>query len=510
MKYRKDLDGLRAIAVLAVILYHAGFNVFSGGYVGVDIFFVISGYLITAIIINDIDNDSFSIGDFYERRARRILPVLFFVMLLTIPFAWMWMLPSSFGDYSNSLIAVPLFSSNILFYLTSGYFGALAELKPLLHTWSLAVEEQYYILFPIFILAVSRFNKKWIPPLLVLAMILSLLAAQYGSAFHPNFTFFMLPTRAFEILIGALLSFYAKFIRVDRRVAELASFLGLTLVLLPIFYFDSSTPSPSFYTLIPTIGVGMIILFSELNTFTARILGNKLLVGIGLISYSAYLWHQPLFAFYKIRTLDGVNPFISSSLVFLSIFFAYFTWKFIEIPFRNKALIRKKLFILFGVIFTLFFIFIGVMGHLLEGVPSRINNSEVIDISINSIYTNIPRIDNGWCFYSIDSIRNLEIGEKGTSCFLGDTNKPKRKAILFGDSFAGSYEPFWDSIGILNNIQIQSVATNWCYPSFKESFTGPTMSNAFKQCAFNRDYLKNRFADFDFVILYFLQIIFFR
>jgi hypothetical protein len=141
------------------------------------------------------------------------------------------------------------------------------------------------------------------------------------------------------------------------------------------------------------------------------------------------------------------------------------------------------------------------MGHFLEGFPSRVTSAEVIDISANSKYTNISRVDNGWCFYSIDSIRNLEIGEKVTSCFLGSTNKPKKTAILFRDSFTGSYEPFGDLISSLNNIQIQSVTTNWCHPSFKESFTGPTIGKAYKQCIFNRDFLKSRFADFDFVVL---------
>ena len=150
MKYRAEIDGLRALAVVPVILFHAGFELFSGGFVGVDVFFVISGYLITTILIEDIESQRFSLVNFYERRARRILPALFFVMLVCIPFAWMWMLPYQMKDFSQSLVAVSLFASNILFWRESGYFAAAAEEKPLLHTWSLAVEEQYYVLFPIF------------------------------------------------------------------------------------------------------------------------------------------------------------------------------------------------------------------------------------------------------------------------------------------------------------------------------------------------------------------------
>jgi peptidoglycan/LPS O-acetylase OafA/YrhL len=173
MKYRAEIDGLRALAVLPVILFHAGFEKFSGGYVGVDVFFVISGYLITTIIISEMAEDNFSILNFYERRARRILPALFFVMLACFPFAWFWLAPDDLKDFGESLFAVSIFSSNILFWLESGYFDTAAELKPLLHTWSLAVEEQFYILFPIFLILTWRFGVKEILILLLLFFLTS-------------------------------------------------------------------------------------------------------------------------------------------------------------------------------------------------------------------------------------------------------------------------------------------------------------------------------------------------
>jgi len=158
MKYRPEIDGLRAVAVIPVILFHAGFDHLSGGFLGVDVFFVISGYLITTIILSEKDEGRFSLLNFYERRARRILPALFFIMLISLPFAWLWLLPSDHKDFSQSLVSVPLFSSNILFWLETGYFDAAAEMKPLLHTWSLAVEEQYYILFPLFLYPYTKFT----------------------------------------------------------------------------------------------------------------------------------------------------------------------------------------------------------------------------------------------------------------------------------------------------------------------------------------------------------------
>ena len=203
MNYRREIDGLRALAVVPVILFHAGVQTFSGGFVGVDVFFVISGYLITSIIIAQIDIGEFSLIDFYERRARRILPALFLVMFVCLPFAWLWLLPAEMMSFSQSLIAVSSFVSNILFWRTSGYFETAAELKPLLHTWSLAAEEQYYLLFPFFLTLTWKLGKRWIISLLVVAAFISLMAAQWGSINKPAATFFLLPTRGFELFIGA-------------------------------------------------------------------------------------------------------------------------------------------------------------------------------------------------------------------------------------------------------------------------------------------------------------------
>ena len=213
MKYRPEIDGLRAVAVLPVILFHAGFELFSGGFIGVDIFFVVSGYLITTIIISEMDDGSFSIVNFYERRARRILPALFFVMAACLPPALFWMVASDLKSFGQSLFAVSTFSSNILFWSESGYFDTAAELKPLLHTWSLAVEEQYYIIFPIFLMLTWRFGIRWILVVLSLVFILSLGVAHWGAVYaaHPKIlsgTFFLLPTRGWELLVGVFAAFY--------------------------------------------------------------------------------------------------------------------------------------------------------------------------------------------------------------------------------------------------------------------------------------------------------------
>lgn len=365
MKYRTEIDGLRAVAVLPVILFHAGFEVFSGGFLGVDIFFVISGYLITSIIIADLDDNKFSIVDFYERRARRILPALFFVLIVCIPIAWLWMLPNQMKGFSQSLVAVSLFSSNILFWRTSGYFDTSAEEKPLLHTWSLAVEEQYYLFFPLFLILTWRLGKNRIFWLIVVTGLLSLTLCEWAWRNQPTANFYLAPTRAWELLAGSLSAFLVYKNGVQK--SEFLASLGLGLTIFAIFSFDENTPFPSTYTLVPVLGVVLIILYATTETYVAKFLSIKTFVTIGLLSYSAYLWHQPLFAFAKIRLVVPPSGFLMGVLSILSLILAYFSWKFIEAPFRRKdAFTRKRIFQLssFGIVF---FIVLGTTGYKYDG-----------------------------------------------------------------------------------------------------------------------------------------------
>ena len=302
MKYRAEIDGLRALAVVPVIFFHAGFEFFRGGFVGVDVFFVISGYLITTIIINDLENNCFSFLNFYERRARRILPALFFVMFACIPFAWIWMVPGQMKDFSQSLVAVSLFSSNLLFWKESGYFDAASEEKPLLHTWSLSVEEQYYFLFPIFLFLIWRFGKNRVFWTIFLIALISLVFSEWSWRNKNSANFFLAPSRAWEILAGSISAFIVKKRGVCKN--ELISLFGLFCIITPFILYDQKTPFPSIYTLVPVVGVVLVIIYADQNTLVSKFLSTKLLVGLGLISYSAYLWHQPLFAFARIRFLN--------------------------------------------------------------------------------------------------------------------------------------------------------------------------------------------------------------
>ncbi|PIE06984.1 MAG: acyltransferase [Rhodobacterales bacterium] len=341
MKYRPEIDGLRTVAVIPVILYHAGAAAFSGGFVGVDVFFVISGYLITTILIGELEQGRFSIINFYERRARRILPALFFVMLCTLPFAWVWMLPGQLKDYAQSLIAVSLFGSNFLFWKTSGYFAAAAEEKPFLHTWSLAVEEQYYVLFPVFLFLAWRFGRNRVFWMIAVFAAISLLVSEWGWRNEPKANFFLFPTRAWELFAGSIAAFVIKSHGI--RSNNLLSAAGLLAILFSIFVYTEETPFPSVYALLPVGGSVLIVLYATRDTLAGRLLSTRPFVGIGLISYSAYLWHQPLFAFARIRSTEAPGLPLMLLLSVVALGLAGLSWRYVERPFRLKDVTSRRL-----------------------------------------------------------------------------------------------------------------------------------------------------------------------
>lgn len=384
MKYRAEIDGLRAMAVIPVMLFHAGFSHCGGGFVGVDVFFVISGYLITSIILSEKKENAFSLVRFYERRARRILPALFAVMLFSLLLAWFCLLPSDMIDFSNSLIAVPIFASNILFSFESGYWDAANELKPLMHTWSLAVEEQYYLLFPLFLLAVWRFRKRYIVGAFLIVAAGSLSIAQWGAYNQPVFNFFMLWPRAWELAVGAVIAFYSLFrskkllaLVSHKPIAEVSGMVGLLMIAFAVGAFDESIPHPSLYTLAPTLGTGLVIVFASRETLVGRLLGTRLLSGLGLISYSAYLWHQPLFAFARHKSLKEPSDLVLGLLCVVSIALAYLSWRYVERPFRTQGVISRKGVFAFALTASAVFIAAGSTGRIMDGFGGRVAGGDL-------------------------------------------------------------------------------------------------------------------------------------
>jgi peptidoglycan/LPS O-acetylase OafA/YrhL len=345
--YRPDIDGLRGIAVSAVILFHANVTGFRGGFVGVDIFFVISGFLITAISLREWETGKFSVARFFEKRARRILPALLLVILACIPFALTIPNPLQSRQFFESVLYVLSFSSNFHFWGQTGYFETSAELKPLLHTWSLAVEEQYYVLFPFMFLVLVRSRKAAALLILTTGFLISLALAQaLIQTGHKPAAFFLLPARVWEILAGVFCALAYRGglnARVPDKAADLLAGAGLILVLVSFPVFNGNTVTPGAHALIPVTGAALIILFSRSGGIVRRLLSYKPLVFLGLISFSAYLWHQPIFAFARIYTNGPLSAWTMAALCLLIIPLAYGSWRLVEVPCRDRERVSRVL-----------------------------------------------------------------------------------------------------------------------------------------------------------------------
>ncbi len=336
MAYRNEIDGLRALAVSSVIISHAGFAWLPGGFAGVDVFFVISGFLITGIILRDLEQGSFTFRDFYARRARRIFPALFFMLVVISAYAWLVLTPSQIQDFSASAFFSVLFLSNFFFIDFVDYFAPAAELIPLLHTWSLAIEEQFYILFPLIALVAFRLGRK--PGFWVVAAVLLLASfalSEWGWRNEPRGNYFFSPSRFWEILLGSLAALWcAK--RENKGNNGLAT-LGLGALCLSFFIYDDTTLFPSYLTLLPTLGTALVLMYARGTNFTAKILRLRPLRFVGLISFSAYLWHQPVFVAARIEGYETSEPATALILIACILVLSTATWYFVEQPFRRPS-----------------------------------------------------------------------------------------------------------------------------------------------------------------------------
>ena len=428
--YRPEIDGLRAIAIGVVIIYHAGINIldyqlFKGGFIGVDIFFVISGYLITSIILKElISTGSFSFRYFYERRIRRILPPLLIIMLISIPFGWLFLLPSSLIDFSKSILFSLGFSSNYYFHYSGQQYGAESGLlKPFLHTWSLSIEEQYYIIFPLVLFVTFKFFRKYLIYILLLCFFISLGIADWTAKNYPSTSFYFLHTRMWELLAGSILAYFEISSGYRSKNKILNSFLpliGLLLIGHSILFFHDEMLHPSFYTLSPILGVSLIIWFSNKDEIITKMLSTKLFVGIGLISYSLYLWHYPIFAFYRYTFAQGsiILEIIIIIVLFLISSISYF---FLEKNFRNPKFKFKKILIIFFIL--IIFIFSTCYFTIYKrGFP----NKGIVD-GINLDYNYYVEEISDW---------QKEISSKKK---IKSVNEKKKTIIVIGDSLANNF-----------------------------------------------------------------------
>ncbi|MEM8694644.1 MAG: acyltransferase family protein [Pseudomonadota bacterium] len=404
IQYRRDIDGLRAIAVLPVLLFHIGNPYFQGGYVGVDIFFVISGFLITGIIAREMDAGRFSIVHFYERRARRIMPALIAVILATLVAASIVFLPNEFDRVADSALLATLFVSNVGFFLENGYFSESAKTAPLLHTWSLAVEEQFYLGFPILLLLIARFAPKSRALIIGAIAAISFILAFVTQANRDEFAFYLLPPRAWELFVGALLALGVIPQIRSRIVREVLSVAGFAAILWAVLTFDERTVFPGVNALFPVLGTAALIHCAP-GTLSGKFLSFRLFVAIGLISYSLYLWHWPIIVFTEYAIDAPLGAVDGFAVLAASFVLAIFSWAVIERPFRQPNRIsRKAIFATTGMAMGLTCAVAGIVmaGN---GWPNRFN-AEVVrlanatsDISPvrEACITNVVEMDRGDC-----------------------------------------------------------------------------------------------------------------
>lgn len=444
LAYRRDIDGLRALAIIPVVLYHAGIPGFSGGFVGVDVFFVISGFLMASLISGEIAAGEFSLIRFYERRIRRIFPALFAVMIASFAAAWFLLMPAEFGYFARSLKAAALFTSNIQFEKESGYFDIGAQMKPLLHTWSLAVEEQFYILFPLLLMVVNRFARRHVILLLASLLAISFAASTWVLFRSPVDAFYLLQFRAWELLLGALLAFKA--IPVPRQSVVRAgmAFGGILLIGVATLGFSDQTLFPGPAALLPCLGAGLIIHARDDSGPASRILRSKAMVGVGLISYSLYLWHWPIIVFSREITGRELSLFQGGLIVLASLVMATLSWRFVERPFRGHGTGVKR-GPLFAGAATLMVTALGIGDYVAHhsGLPSR------LPAEVQKVYAatyDESRFGVPPCF--ADSTKTGPSAadiRAGKLCPLGAESSSKPSFVVWGDSHSGAMAPAIDA-----------------------------------------------------------------
>lgn len=421
LNYRPEIDGLRAVAVLPVILFHSGFRTFSGGFVGVDVFFVISGYLITSILLAELRDERFSLLTFYERRARRILPALFVAMLVSSVAGYFLLMPDEFKSFGQSLAATAVFSNNFLLALTTGYWDLAGHFKPLLHTWSLSVEEQFYLIFPLLLLLTWRYASPSLKGLLFI-LFLSSLALSFWLVFAaPAWAFYTLPTRAWELLAGALLAVFSRTnSRLDAGPSwnNVLSLSGLLMIVFPVFVFDGSVAVPGPLLLLPVAGTMLILAFSLQGTVVHRILSSSLFVFVGLLSYSLYIWHQPVLAFLRAYAKgEPDNLSIIMSLIFV-FFLSVVSWKFVETPFRKSKLVGQRAIFALTIFCSAGFLAFGLYLNASYGMMRRVYDGSV----------RIEDMDK--------RAYNSRVYSYKKDTFLNDGRK---KILILGNSFARDF-----------------------------------------------------------------------
>lgn len=457
MKYSGKIEGLRGLAVIAVIIYHAAHQLLPGGYLGVDIFFVISGYLMSKIIYEQITNNEFSFTKFYIKRARRLLPTLYVVLFFTYLGGWRFLVPSEFKELSQSLFATLILMSNYFFMVKSGYFDVSVDLKPLLHTWSLGVEEQFYLLFPISMYYFGK-NKNYSKAIFIaicLSFVLSLIVANK----YPNINFYSLATRIWQLLFGALLGLFSlkgaeyvnKLNNNSKRIKNTLSVVAMSILIGSLVLINNTKQIPGWLSLFPILSCGYIILCVDDHSVAGRLLNLSVIRFFGKISYSAYLWHQPVFAYFRQYYGDSKNLDIAVLSMIIILILSYLSWKYIESPFRNDAIVSEKRFKFQLILMSVLLMSLAIWGILSDGIPNRIN----LPKSVAQSFSRTSRLNE--CADKLHAHKRED-----WFCSLGVKGKPE--FMVIGDSHALSLLDVYDEIAKEDNYNGILVSNSGCPP----------------------------------------------
>ena len=469
-EYRPDIDGLRAIAVLAVIAFHARASSLPGGFIGVDVFFVISGYLITGLIARHIELGDFSFANFYTRRIKRLLPAYILVTVATLAVASWLLIPYDYLFYTTSLAASWAFAANVFFSMLSwGYFGQRTEEFPLLHTWSLSVEEQFYFVFPLLLIFLYRYARRWMLPILAL-MALGLTAwsqLQTGKVA----SYFLLSSRGHELLVGALAFYFGRKMKAwPTPVASVVAVLGLVMLAASFVLFHKDVPFPGVRSLLPCLGTAMLLLAGRQQHLLSGWLSSRPMVGMGLISYSLYLWHWPIFSFLRYRQVELTLAVIVAAVA-LAFLLSWLTWRLVEQPVRqNRTLGFKAVALRYYALPALACLAIGGVSYFSQGLPQRFPGELRELISSYSFSRDLTQS----CSFKGTEYEKVDPEKLERHCAFGADKSGRAELLLVGDSHADHFKPFVDVLARAADLKAVFSVQGGCFPIYLPDHVGTT------------------------------------
>lgn len=465
VRYRSDIDGLRALAVLLVFAYHLKLPLFTGGFIGVDVFFVISGFLITGIVIRDIDDKNFSFADFFNRRIKRIVPNVLTVTIFTLIVGWFILLPDDYASLTLSSLFTSIYAANFFFFHATGaYFSPTSDEMPLLHMWSLAVEEQFYFIWPLFlVLTFKLFKTKHLGIVAIVLSIISFAISQHIAKSDPGYAYYMIHTRSGGLLLGAALSLMQRDYKIAREFNSAAAvIIGTAIIIWSSISINATTVFPGLYSAIPSIGAFLVISGGSgfRKNVASKIYSIKPFVLLGLISFSIYLWHWPFIAFANYLDILGSRK-IKLLIFILTIIISASSLKFIENPLRKSSIGFTKSFCLINLTFVLISISCIYILHATRGFENNISEKSH---RLKEVDVKYAGMDEGWCHVSAEGISDIKFSESLTNCYIGDKSS-RNLALYIGDSHAGHFAPFVDKMAKEAHVKVKQLSTSSCFPT---------------------------------------------